>query len=207
MRKYSFALLVIIVVVSSWLACKKPIHILPTPHGCGIMTGLEPTTMMLVFTNVNNPGDKDTAVWTDKTPNANTHQYDLSKAHLTLSANSNYQVQVLFYNIGIAVGAPGYDLTPMVKQEQTSHLICFSDSTNFYGNLATDLTWTWGDLDTSKNPLPIGLIDNFKTGADSASGLWKATLHHQYLIKNGDCAPGYIDVQALDTIFISPAKG
>jgi len=201
--------LIIVSVITSaicWQACKKSGKN-PLIPGCGVMVGFEPTTIMLVFNNVNNPADVDTAVSTYYSPNANTHNYDLSKAHMTLSANASYHVQVLFFNMNYPVTSSSFNATPLVQEEGNVHLICFSDSVDLYGHLGADIYWTWKDLDNNKTPLPIGLVDSFHTGADSACGIWNTTLHHQYLIKNGDCAPGYIDLQVSDTVFVSPSKG
>jgi hypothetical protein len=189
--------IVLLVVVCTWEACKK-IHI-----GCGgPMTGNEPTSVMLIFRNVNNPADIDTALWTNYGSNIMSPQ-----AHLTLSANAGYHVSVMFLNLADPTTSSGYNVTPSVQKESSSYLICFTDSLNVYGNLGANLNWMATDLDNSVKPLPIGLTDSFWTGADSACGIMATTLHHQYQVKNGDCDPGYIDIEALDTIYISPNKG
>lgn len=195
------AFFVLIVFGSTWEACKQPFG---KPHlGCGgPMVGNEPTSVMLIFSNVNNTTDVDTAMWTNERGNIVS-----SKAHLTLSANSSYRVRVMFLNINALPASSGYDVTPSVQKEGSSYLVCFVDSLNLYGNLAANLNWARQDMDNSPSPMPVGLIDSFWTGADSVCAVMATKLHHQYKVKNGDCAPGYIDIQALDTIYISPTKG
>jgi len=202
-RKATFvfiSLIGIVAVASTWEACKKGqgIHL-----GCGgPMVGNEPTSMMLIFSNVNNAADVDTALW------ANYHGNIIaSQAHVTLSANAGYRVNVRFLNINYPATSSSYDVTPSVQKESSSYLVCFTDSLSMYGNLASALNWARLDLDNSVEPMPLGLTDSFWTGPDSTSGIMAATLHHQYKVKNGDCEPGYIDIQALDTIYISPSKG
>ena len=184
-------------------ACKKSIF--GKQHlGCGgPMRGNEPTSVMLIFSNVNNSADIDTALWTNYGANG----VNSSKAHLTLSANTGYRVRVLFLNIMAIPTSSGYDVTSSVQKEGSSYLVCFVDSLNLYGNLAANLNWVRQDMDNGATPMPIGLADSFWTGADSTSAIMTTTLHHQYKVKNGDCNPGYIDIQALDTIYISPNKG
>jgi len=172
--------------------------------GCGgPMVGNEPTSVMMVFHNVNNPADADTALYT-----AFGAMTSFSRAHVTLSANTSYHVQVYFLNLNAAVNSASYDMTPGVQKESSSYLVCFNNTVNFYGNLANDLTWTAEDLDISTpKALPLDLTDSFRTGADSCFGILTTTLHHQWKVKTGDCDPGSIDIQASDTIYISPAKG
>ena len=201
MRKATLLLasfIALIACVSTWQACRQPIHI-----GCGgPMKGNEPTSVMLIYSNVNNTADVDTAVWTNYNGEIIT-----ALAHLTLSANASYRVRVLFLNITAAPSSSGYDVTASVQKEGSSYLVCFTDSLNIYGNLSADMNWVREDLDNGVKPMPIGLVDSFWTGSDSVCAVMATTLHHQYQVKNGDCDPGYIDIQALDTIYISPNKG
>src|ERR1700729_1887532 len=88
---------VLIVFISTWEACKDPFG--KTHIGCGgPMVGNEPTSVMLIFSNVNNSTDIDTALWTEYGTNA----VDASRAHLTLSANTRYRVRVMFLNVKVA---------------------------------------------------------------------------------------------------------
>ncbi len=177
--------------ISTWQGCScNKVKI-----GCGgPMTGNEPTAIMLIFRNINNPADIDTSL-------SNSGQ-----SSITLSANSSYHVQVLFLNQRAIPSSAGYDMTPSVVKESSSYLVCFNDSATFYGNQSANLNWIREDMDNSASPMQLGVVDSFWTGADSVCGLLQTTLHHQYKLKNGDCDPGYVDIQALDTIYISPAR-
>ena len=97
-------------------------------------------------------------------------------------------------------------MTPSIVKESSSYLVCFSDTAAFYGNQSANLNWIREDLDNSASPMQLGLIDSFWTGTDSTCGLLQTTLHHQYKVKTGDCDPGYVDIQVLDTLYISTAR-
>ena len=84
------------------------------------------------------------------------------------------------------------DVTPEIKDRQNYHLFCFGVSTGLY------LTCIQTDKDTNPTPLPVGLADLFTTSTIS-NGHLEITLHHQPNVKNGDCAPGSID---MDCTFI-----
>ena len=149
---------------------------------------------MLIFKNINNPADVDTSM-------SNT-----GRSSITLAANSSYHVQVLFLNQRSNPTSSAYDMTPSIVKESSSYLVCFSDTAAFYGNQSANLNWIREDLDNSASPMQLGLIDSFWTGTDSTCGLLQTTLHHQYKVKTGDCDPGYVDIQVLDTLYISTAR-
>ncbi|MGH2566307.1 MAG: hypothetical protein ACRDE5_17440, partial [Ginsengibacter sp.] len=64
------------------------------------------------------------------------------------------------------------------------------------------LTVTRTDLDTNTPPLPIGLQDDFVTGA-AGTGTLNVQLRHQPNAKNGTCAPGSSDADVDFTININ----
>lgn len=177
----------------TWTACnKKAEYVAP------IVPGNEPlTTLELDAVNINDPSDVDTCRWVQL--NSNGGPIDYSKAHMVLRANASYRVYVRLLDTLT-------DITPEIRARQNFHLICFEADASSYGNLALNLNITREDYDSNKIPLPVGLIDSFVTGADSTVGILETTLHHQPNVKDGTCPPGSIDIDATDTIYISPNK-
>lgn len=196
----------------TWTACNKKAE-----YTAPIVPGNEPiTTLELIAQNINNPADADTAIWTQL--NTDGGPIDLSKAHLTLKANASYRVYVNFLDLDFApsLDTPYY-VTGEIKARQNFHLVCFQADASIYNNFSVE-TPAWGtttasalniyreDSDLNIPPLPVGLVDSFVTAADSSVGILDITLHHQPNVKNGSCAPGSTDIEATDTVYISPNK-
>jgi hypothetical protein len=140
------------------------------------------TTVRLVATNKANAADVQVATITDTTIIA--HPPDsINNPVLNLKANSVYAVQVLFLD---ETTKPAGNVTDDIYARRNYHLLCF----NISGG--ANLTVARTDLDTNTPPLPIGLQDDFTTGAASA-GTLNVQLRHQPNAKNGSCDPGSSD--------------
>jgi len=165
----------IIATVAFWSACNKKEQAVAPP-----LPGNEALTDMIIR-GVNTADSTDTvyARWTQLDVTGATPP-DTSKAILKLKPNASYNVQIQFLD-------SANDVTSEIKARENYHLICFTLSGGL--NLACVQT----DRDTNPTPLPIGLTDKFTTTAAS-SGTVEVTLHHQPNVKNGDCAPGSIDM-------------
>lgn len=194
------AVITLSIFLFTWSACnKKAQYVAP------IVPGNEPlTTLELDAVNINDPTDLDTAKWVQL--NVNGGPIDFSHAHLTLKANSSYRVYVRLLDT-LA------DITPEIRARQNYHLVCFQSDTSFFGNFSAGigasgyaLSITREDYDNNTPPLQVGLIDSFVTSADSSAGILETTLHHQPNVKDGTCPPGSLDIDAIDTIYISPHK-
>jgi len=196
----------------SWSSCNKKAE-----YTAPIVPGNEPiTTMRLIFQNINEPSDVDTAIWTQL--NTNGGPIDFSQAHATLKTNASYHVRidVLDLDFPVSNDTP-YFVTPLIEARRNFHLFCFQANASFYGNFSVE-TPGWGtttasslniyreDSDSNTPPLAVGLIDSFVTGSDSSAGILDITQHHQPNVKNGTCPPGSLDIEATDTIYISPNK-
>jgi len=161
-----------------WTSCKKDEKVIAPPvPGNEFMT-----TVKLVATNVNDPNDVQTAAWVDLNPDDNTPP-DTSKAQLNLHANATYNVEVQFWD---ETKSPAEDITPEIKERGNYHLVWFTVSNGL------DLTIQPTDHDTNDPPLPIGLEDQFVTGAASAGNL-NVKLRHQPNVKDGTYDPGSTD--------------
>jgi len=195
-----------------WSSCNKKAE-----YTAPIVPGNEPiTTLRLIAQNINEPSDIDTGIWTQL--NTNGGPIDFSKAHLTLKTNASYRmyVDLLDLDFPVSTDTP-YFVTPLIEARKNFHLLCFQADASFFGNFAVE-TPAWGpttaaalniyreDSDANTPPLAVGLIDSVVTGSDSSSGILDITLHHQPNVKNGTCPPGSIDIEATDTIYISPNK-
>lgn len=136
------------------------------------------TTVKLVATNSTDPSDVKT-VAVKQLPD---QPIDYSNATLILKKNSTYAVQVYFLD---ETTTPPGDITVEIRARQNYHLLCFT---------ATGITLTVNrtDMDTNTPPLPIGLTDNFITGA-AGTGSLNVQLRHQPNAKNGSCDPGSSD--------------
>lgn len=146
------------------------------------------TTMILTATNSNDATDVQTATW-KQLDLTGASAPDTSQAVLNLKKNASYNVTVQFLDSLT-------DLTSEIKDRANYHLICFNVSSGL--NLACTQT----DKDTNNPPLKVGLTDLFTTTAAS-SGRMEVTLHHQPNVKNGDCAPGSIDMDCTFTVNIN----
>ena len=87
---------------------------------------------------------------------------------LNLKANSTYHVSVLFLD---ETKHPAGNVTDDIYDRRNYHLICFEVT-------GANLTATRTDLDTNNPPLPIGLQDDFTTGA-AGIGTLNVQLRHQ----------------------------
>lgn len=137
------------------------------------------TTVQLVVVNANDATDTKT-VSVKQLPD---QPIDYSNASLTLKANTTYHVSVKFLD---ETTSPAGNVTEDIYDRRNYHLICFEVSGG------ANLTVTRTDLDTNTPALPVGLEDDFKTGAASTGSL-NVQLRHQPNAKNGDCAPGSSD--------------
>lgn len=195
-----------------WTACNKKAQ-----YTAPIVPGNEPiTTLRLIAQNINEPSDIDTGIWTQL--NTNGGPLTLTQAHMTLKANASYRVYVDLLDLDFPVSNDTpYFVTPLIEARKNFHLVCFEADSSMYNNFAV-ATPAWGaaasaalsifreDSDNNTPPLAVGLVDSFVTGTDSSSGILDITLHHQPNVKNGTCPPGSIDIEATDTIYISPHK-
>ena len=159
--------------------CNKP----DAAHG--ILPGNEfLTTVLLVVTDPNNPAFHDTAIWSKNPPNG-LQAPDTSRAFLNLQANHNYNL-----HIGIldSTQTPPFNVGQEIDSLRANyHLFCFNTSSGL------TLTVTPTDQDGNNPPLPVGFYDSFVTGPAS-TGTLEVVLHHQPNVKNGQCAPGSIDL-------------
>ena len=139
------------------------------------------TTLKIKAVNVADPTD---------TPSAKCVQLDRSGATppdtsnftLNLRKNASYKVQLRILDTLT-------DITDEILARQNYHLYCFYPASGL--NLMVTLT----DHDTNTPQLPIGLQDNFATGATS-SGALEINMRHQPNVKDGTCAPGTSDLDA-----------
>jgi len=216
-NKKAIALVAIVITVGflmfSWSSCNKKAE-----YTAPIVPGNEPiTTLQLIAQNINEPSDIDTGTWTQLNTNGGPITY--TQAHMTLKANASYRVYVNFLDLDYPVSADTpYFVTPLIEARRNFHLVCFQADYSFYGSFSVG-TPAWGptspginlniyreDSDMNSPKLPVGLVDSFVTGSDSSAGILDITLHHQPNVKNGTCPPGSIDIEATDTIYISPSK-
>jgi hypothetical protein len=196
----------------TWTACNKKAE-----YTAPIVPGNEPiTTLRLIAQNINEPSDIDTGIWTQL--NTNNGPLTLTQAHMTLKTNASYRVYVDLLDLDFPVSTDTpYFVTPLIEARKNFHLVCFQADSSMYGGFSVQ-TPGWGtttaatlniyreDSDANTHPLAVGLVDSFVTGADSSAGILDVTLHHQPNVKDGTCPPGSIDIEATDTIYISPHK-
>ncbi|HET8573693.1 MAG TPA: hypothetical protein VFL76_07465 [Edaphocola sp.] len=177
-RKNIIGLAALGLALALWTSCNKDEQVVSPP-----LPGNEfMTTVKLIAVNANDPSDADTASWVDLDP-AGSRQPDLSNAFLDLKANATYNVQLQFWDES---KTPAEDITPEIKERANYHLICFTPQ----GGL--NLTVNRTDHDGNNPPLPVGLQDNFVTGAASSGDL-NVKLRHQPNVKDGTCDPGSTD--------------
>ncbi|MES1249805.1 MAG: hypothetical protein ABUL46_03930 [Chitinophaga rupis] len=175
------------VIMLVFYACKKDEKTVSPP-----LPGNEfLTTVRLVATNTNDPSDVQVASVTDTTLIANPPD-SINNPTLNLKANSVYKVAVQFLD---ETKNPAGNVTDDIYDRRNYHLLCFDISGG------ANLTVTRTDLDTNNPPLPIGLQDNFTTGAAS-NGTLNVQLRHQPNAKNGSCDPGSSDADVDFTIAI-----
>ncbi|HEY0262151.1 MAG TPA: hypothetical protein VGB95_03935 [Chitinophagales bacterium] len=149
------------------------------------------TTTMLIVTDTANPSFHDTAVWSKINPE-DTSPPDTSRAFLTLQANHTYSVYVLILD---STQTPAANISDEIWERRNYHLLCFTAWDGL--NIGVQRT----DYDTNNPPLPVGLNNNFITGATS-SGRLEVQLRHQPNVKTGDCAPGSTDLDVFFNITV-----
>ncbi|MGH2648935.1 MAG: hypothetical protein ACRDE8_15260 [Ginsengibacter sp.] len=182
--KFLNAVLVVAIIFGS---CKKEEKTVSPP-----LPGNEfLTSVRLTATNASDPTDVKTAIITDTTiiPNP---PASIQQPVLALKANSTYHVSVEFLD---ETKTPEGKVTDDIYDRRNYHLICFDIT-------GANLTVTRTDLDTNTPPLPIGLQDDFVTGA-AGTGTLNVQLRHQPNAKNGTCAPGSSDADVDFTININ----
>ena len=183
-KKTTILFTAVCVLLLTWCACNKKEQAIAPP-----LPGNEAlTTMVLKAVNTSNPADTPSAVWIELDPTGATPP-DTTNAILRLKPNANYTVQVQLLD-------SAKDVTSEIKDRQNYHLFCFAVSSGLH------LTCTQTDHDTNPTPLPVGLMDQFTTTGIS-SGQVEVTLHHQPNVKNGDCAPGSIDMDCTFSVVIT----
>ena len=149
------------------------------------------TSVRLIAINASNVSDIQVATITDTTLVSNPPD-SINMPVLNLKANSTYHVSVLFLD---ETKTPAGNVTTDIYDRRNYHLLCFDIT-------GANLTVTRTDLDTNTPPLPIGLEDDFVTGA-AGTGTLNVQLRHQPNAKNGTCAPGSSDADVDFTININ----
>jgi hypothetical protein len=145
------------------------------------------TTLRIKAVNIVDPTDTPSAQWVQLDRSGATAP-DTSKFTLNLRKNASYKVQLRILDTLT-------DITDEILSRQNYHLYCFYPAAGL--NLITTLT----DHDTNTPSLPIGLQDNFATGAASTGGL-EINMRHQPNVKDGTCGPGSSDLDAFYNIKI-----
>ena len=177
------AITVLLFIGVIWSSCnKKETAVAPPLPGNEALT-----SMILKAVNQADPSDTPSAKWVELDPSGATPP-DTSHATLILRPNASYNVQIQLLDSLV-------DVTPEIKDRENYHLFCFDVTQGL------NLTCTQTDRDTNPTPLPIGLTDLFITTALSTGHL-EVTLHHQPNVKNGQCAPGSIDMDCTFSIKI-----
>ena len=145
------------------------------------------TTVELLATNAADPTDTPSAKWIQLDPTGATPP-DTSHATLSLRHNASYNVQVKVLDSST-------DVSPTIIERENYHLFCFDIS------MGLNLTVTRTDHDNNNPQLPIGLSDQFATGAVSIGSL-DVTLRHQPNVKDGTCPPGSTDIEGYFSVKI-----
>lgn len=174
------------------LACKKKETVVSPP-----IPGNEfLTTVKIRFQNANNENDTIWAVWKDLTP-GDINPPDTSNAVINLKVNATYKAVVYFLD---ETKTPVADITSEIKERQNYHLYVFFKT----GAISNNLTITASDHDSNTPPLPLGLEDNFVTGATASAGWLEGVLRHQPNGKDGTYAPGSTDSDVFFRLNIIP---
>ena len=182
-KKNIITILSVLMLLICWSACNKKEQAVAPP-----LPGNEPlTTMILRAVNAADPTDTPSATWMQLDPTGATPP-DTSHATLSLRKNASY-------NVTIQLLDSLNDITPEIKARENYHLFCFDVSAGL------GLTCVQTDKDTNPTPLPVGLTDLFTTTAVGKGSL-EVTLHHQPNVKNGQCAPGSIDMDCTFSVGI-----
>lgn len=175
------------------------------------------TTMTLTATNAANASDTQTAIWEqllDAQGNPVATGPNVSQANLNLKPNATYNVTVGLLD---KTQTPTFDVGAEIKDRANIHSFFFQPlptlqtlvipaptgadtyplpiPTPLPAGNPLNLTVNRTDLDTNTTPLPVGLTDQFVTGAAS-TGYLRVVLRHQPNVKNGTFAPGSTDFDA-----------
>jgi hypothetical protein len=180
-------LIISAVVMMTMNGCNKPGVASPILPGNEFLT-----TTILVVTDPANPAFHDTAIWSKNPPNG-LQAPDTAQAFLHLQANHTYNL-----HIGIldSTQTPPFNVGQEIDSLRANyHLFCFNTSSGL------NLSVTPTDHDGNTPPLPVGFYDSFMTGGAS-TGTLEVILHHQPNVKNGQCAPGSIDLDVTYQIVI-----
>ena len=146
------------------------------------------TTVKLNFTENGNPGNTFTVQYSDP-DGAGGNPPSIDTIHL--ENTKTYTVAVEFWNESVS---PAEDLTPEILSEAAEHIVCY-DALN-----GLDVTFTITDTDA--NSLPIGLASTWTVNAAN-NGDFQITLKHQPGVKDGTCAPGDTDVEAVFPVSVN----
>ncbi|HEY4110753.1 hypothetical protein [Puia sp.] len=185
---------------------KKESTVTPAPPSNEFLTTVE-----LKLTNTADATDTLTAIWRQLDPTGAASP-DTSKAAMTLRANATYSAQVILLD---ETQNPAVVVSDEIRQRANYHLFFFQPTPIAPGNLvigtnSTDIPVSDGtvtsatgpylnlvvgrtDQDSNNPPLPVGLTDNFATGAASTGSL-RVVLRHQPNVKNGTYDPGSADL-------------
>lgn len=174
-KEFKPALLIAMVAVTSFSACKKD-EPLPEVEENELIT-----TVALKFTNTANTADVKTYAWKDldgQGGNAPVIE------NIVLAANTTYTIEV--ETLLNETATPAEDIKEEVEEESADHLFVYKPT----GNLSVTIT------DTDANGLPIGLKAlGVTTGA--GTGTLQLILRHQPDgAKDGTEAPGSTDADA-----------
>jgi hypothetical protein len=188
MKKLSAMLITAGMITAVFFGCKKDEKTVSPP-----VPGNEfLTSVRLVATNAQDENDVQVATITDTT--LIPHPADsINMPALKLKANSVYHIQVQFWD---ETKTPPGNVTDDIYDRRNYHLLCFEVSGD--ANLTVQRT----DEDTNTPPLPIGLQDDFMTGA-AGNGMLNVQLRHQPNAKNGSCDPGSSDADVDFKIIIN----
>jgi hypothetical protein len=171
------------------------------------------TTVVVVLKNTDPafPSDRDTATWEQLlNPDGSPKPVDVSKANITLKANSVYSAQLYIYD---KTQNPIFVVSDEIKVRQNYHsffyqplptnqplIIPFAAGDVYPAPIPTPVTGNVlnlsvnvTDYDTNTPPLKLGLESTFTTGAAS-NGWLRIVLRHQPNSKNGTYAPGSTDL-------------
>lgn len=174
-KKNLIVLATIAAIIIVWSSCNKQVEKPAVNIAPEVLT-----TMRLIATNAADPTDVDSAQWV-QLDLTGANPPDLSNDTLTLRKNATYNVQYEVFDSLL-------NQTPLILSRENYHLICFDIASDL------NLTITRTDHDNNTPPLPIGLSDQFVTGAASADTI-VVTQWHQPNVKNGSCGLGAVDIQ------------
>jgi hypothetical protein len=175
------------------------------------------TTISIIVTNTQAPFDKDTATWQQLLDNnENPLPVDVSKATLTLNANTTYHAQLWILD---KTQIPYFNVSNEIKDRANYHLFFYQPLPSMHAfviptspadqlplpipsqasttapvtsnplNISISIT----DHDTNQQQYPVGLQATFTTGVAS-NGWLRLLLRHQPNVKNGTFAPGSTDL-------------